>query len=47
MIKLHQRQRQFRFQTGYAEGRVIELDFFFVITVRRMVAANDFEGAIC
>ncbi len=44
--KLHQRKRQFGFQPGDAKRRVIKLDFLFVIAMRRMVAAQDFNRAV-
>ena len=46
MVKLHQRKRQFRLQARDAKRRIIELDFFLVIAMRRVVAARIFERAI-
>ena len=44
--KLHQRQRQFGFQSGDAERRVVKLNFLFKIAVRRVVAAQNFNRAV-
>ena len=44
--QLHERQRQFGFQTGDAERRVIEFHFLLVIAVRRVVAAQNFNRAV-
>ena len=46
VVKLHQRERQFRLQAGDAERRVIELHFFLVVAMRRVVAAKDLQRAV-
>ena len=46
MDQLHQRERKFGFQSSDAERCVVELNFFFVIAMRRVVAAQNLNRAV-
>src|SRR5881296_1354364 len=45
-MQLHQRQSEFGFESCDAKGCVVELDFLFVVAMRGMVAAEDFQSTV-
>ena len=45
-VKLRDRQCQRSFESGDAEGRALELDFFFVRGVRSVVGGDGVHGAV-
>jgi len=46
VVQLHEGEGEFGFEAGDPKGRVIELDFLFVIAMGRVIAAQDIDGAV-
>ena len=46
VVKSHEAEGEFGFEAGDAKGGVIEFDFFLVVGMGGVIAAQDFQGSI-